>query len=76
MNNDVIYSEEVLAMFDGKLTYRVLLNMIREKKIPAMKAGRRYIFSRQVVERWRDKRLGRSKVRRQAANSLPSNFRR
>lgn len=58
MNNDVIYSEEVLAMFDGKLTYRVLLNMIREKKIPAMKAGRRYIFSRQVVERWRDKQLG------------------
>lgn len=58
MNNDVIYSEEVLAMFDGKLTYRVLLNMIREKKIPAMKAGRRYIFSRKVVERWRDKQLG------------------
>lgn len=58
MNNDVIYSEEVLAMFDGKLTYRVLLNMIREKKIPAMKAGRRYIFSRKVVERWRNKQLG------------------
>ncbi len=31
MTNDVIYTEEVLAMFDGKLTYRVLLNMIREK---------------------------------------------
>lgn len=58
MQNDVIYTEEVLAMFDGKLTYRVLLNMIREKKLPAMKAGRRYIFSRQVVERWRDKQLG------------------
>ena len=49
MTNDVIYTEEVLAMFDGKLTYRVLLNMIREKKLPAMKAGRHYIFSRQVV---------------------------
>lgn len=58
MQNDVIYSEEVLAMFDGKLTYRVLLNMIREKKLPAMKIGRRYIFSRQVVERWRNKQLG------------------
>lgn len=58
MTNDVIYTEEVLAMFDGKLTYRVLLNMIREKKLPAMKAGRRYIFLRQVVERWRDKQLG------------------
>lgn len=58
MNNDVIYAEEVIAMFDGKLTYRVLLNMIREKKLPAMKAGRRYIFSRQVVERWRNKQLG------------------
>lgn len=58
MTNDVIYAEDVLAMFDGKLTYRVLLNMIREKKLPAMKAGRRYIFSRQVVERWRNKQLG------------------
>lgn len=58
MQNDVIYAEDVLAMFDGKLTYRVLLNMIREKKLPAMKAGRRYIFSRQVVERWRNKQLG------------------
>lgn len=58
MQNDVIYAEDVIAMFDGKLTYRVLLNMIREKKLPAMKAGRRYIFSRQVVERWRNKQLG------------------
>lgn len=58
MTNDLIYAEDVLAMFDGKLTYRVLLNMIREKKLPAMKAGRRYIFSRQVVERWRAKQLG------------------
>lgn len=58
MQNDVIYAEEVIAMFDGKLTYRVLLNMIREKKLPAMKAGRRYIFSRQVVEKWRNKQLG------------------
>lgn len=58
MQNDVIYSEEVLAMFDGKLTYRVLLNMIREKKIPALKAGKRYIFSRRVVEHWKNKQLG------------------
>ena len=58
MQNDVIYAEDVIAMFDGKLTYRVLLNMIREKKLPAMKAGRRYIVSRQVVERWRAKQLG------------------
>lgn len=58
MQNDVIYAEDVLAMFDGKLTYRVLLNMIREKKLPTMKAGKRYIFSRQVVERWKNKQLG------------------
>ena len=57
MQNDVIYAEDVLAMFDVKLTYRVLLNMIREKKLPAMKAGKRYIFSRQVVERWKNKQL-------------------
>lgn len=58
MNADIIYAEDVIEMFSGKLTYRVLLNMIREKKLPAMKAGRRYIFSRQVVERWRNKQLG------------------
>lgn len=58
MQGDVIYAEDVMAMFDGKLTYRVLLNMIREKKLPAMKAGRRYLFSRQVVERWKNKHLG------------------
>lgn len=58
MTNDVIYTEEVLAMFDGKLTYRVLLNMIREKKIPALKAGKRYIFSRRAVEHWKNKQLG------------------
>lgn len=58
MDVDIIYAEDVMAMFGGKLTYRVLLNMIREKKLPAMKAGRRYIFSRQVVERWRNKQLG------------------
>lgn len=58
MQNDVIYAEDVLAMFDGKLSYRTLLNYIREKKLPAMKAGKHYIFSRQVVERWRAKQLG------------------
>lgn len=58
MENEIIFAEDVIAMFDGKLSYRVLLNMIREKKLPALKAGRRYIFSRQVVERWKNRQLG------------------
>lgn len=57
-DGEIIYSEEVIKMFGGKMSYRVLLNLIREKKLPAMKVGRRYIFSRQVVEKWRDKQLG------------------
>lgn len=57
-NKDVIFAEDVLEMFDGKLSYRSLLNLIREKKLPAMKAGKRYLFSRQVVEKFKRRQLG------------------
>lgn len=50
-NTDVIFAEEVLEIFEQKITYRVLLNLVREKKLPAMKAGKRYLFSRRVVEK-------------------------
>lgn len=56
--DDVIFTEEVLEIFDHKISYGALLNLIREKKIPAMKAGRRYIFSRRVVENFKNKQLG------------------
>lgn len=57
-NTDVIFAEEVLEIFEQKITYRVLLNLVREKKLPAMKAGKRYLFSRQVVEKFKNKHLG------------------
>ena len=57
-NKDVIFAEDDLEMFDGKLSYRSLLNLIREKKLPAMKAGNRYLFSRQVVEKFKRRQLG------------------
>lgn len=56
--DDTIYAEEVLAIFDGKLSYRTLLNLVREKQIPALKAGKRLLFSRNVVLDWRNKMLG------------------
>lgn len=58
-DNDIIYAEDVMQLFDGKLTYRVLLNLVRGKKIPALKLGNRLVFSRKVVTNWRDKKLGR-----------------
>ena len=57
-DNDVIYTEDVLKLFGGKLTYRVLLNLVREKQIPALKLGNRLVFSRETVVRWRNKKLG------------------
>ncbi len=47
--DEVIYAEDVIEIFDNKITYRVLLNMIRARKIPAFKAGRRYLFSRSEI---------------------------
>ena len=57
-NKNVIFFFFFLEMFDGKLSYRSLLNLIREKKLPAMKAGKRYLFSRQVVEKFKRRQLG------------------
>lgn len=57
-NTDVIFAEEVLEIFEQKITYRILLNLVREKKLPAMKAGKRYLFSRRVVEKFKNKNLG------------------
>ena len=58
LKDDIIYTEEVLAIFEGKLTYRTLLNLVREKQIPAFKAGKRLLFSRHAVITYRDRMLG------------------
>lgn len=46
---DIINSKEVLELFGNKISYRTLLSMVREKKIPACKVGKEYLFSKQVV---------------------------
>lgn len=56
--NDLIYVEDVVNMYGGKINYRCVLSMIREHKLKAMKAGKRYILSRAHVESYISKQLG------------------
>lgn len=58
LNGDIIYADDVLDIFEHKFSYKVLLSLIREKKIPAFKAGKQYIFSRQVVVGLKNRFLG------------------
>ena len=37
--DDLIYVEDVIAMFGGKVSKNVVYAWIREKKLPAMKAA-------------------------------------
>jgi len=55
---DMLYSEDVIEMFDGKISKNILYAWVREKKIPALKAGHRFIFSRKRVQHFIDKHLG------------------
>ena len=55
---DIVYIEEVIEILGGKVSYRSVLNLVRERELPAVKVGKRLLFSRKVVERWRDKKLG------------------
>ena len=57
---DIIYVEDVVQMFDNKITKRVVYNLVREKKLPAFKVGKRYLFSRQKVETFISKKLGKA----------------
>ena len=56
--DDLIYVEDVIEMFGGKISKTVLYAWIREKKIPAMKVGRRFVFSRRKVQSYMTKHLG------------------
>ena len=57
-SDDLIYIEEVLDLFGGKATKNIIYAWIREKRIPAMKVGKRYVFSRNKVKAMIGKQLG------------------
>lgn len=52
MEEDLIYVEEVLEIFKGKVSCQMLLRMVREKQIKAYKLGRRYVFSKDFIHAW------------------------
>ena len=56
--DDLIYIEDVMDMFCGKASRNVIYAWIREKKLPAMKVGRRFVFSRKRVHTFIAKQLG------------------
>jgi len=56
--DDLIYVEDVINMFGGKASRNVVYAWIREKKLPAMKVGRRFVFSRKRVHAYMAKQLG------------------
>ena len=55
---DLIYVDDVIKMFGNKITRNIIYAWIREKKLPALKVGRRYVFSRKRVEAFMAKKLG------------------
>ena len=55
---DLIYVEDVIRLFGNKITRNIVYAWIREKKLPALKVGRRYVFSRKRVEDFMAKKLG------------------
>ena len=58
LTDDLIYIEDVMDMFCGKASRNVIYAWIREKKLPAMKVGRRFVFSRKRVHTFIAKQLG------------------
>ncbi len=57
-SEDLIFVEDIIKMFGGKITKNIIYAWIREKKLPAMKVGRRFVFSRKRVEAFLAKKLG------------------
>lgn len=57
-NDKLLNTKEVLMLFQGYVGYRTLLNLVRERKIKALKIGGRLLFSERYVKQWRDKNLG------------------
>ena len=58
LTDDLIYIEDVMDLFCGKASRNVIYAWIREKKLPAMKVGRRFVFSRKRVQTFIAKQLG------------------
>ena len=56
--DDLIYVEDIIEMFGGKISRNIVYAWIREKKLPAMKVGRRFVFSRKRVQAYMSKHLG------------------
>lgn len=56
--DDLIYVEDVIEMFGGKISRNIVYAWVREKKLPAMKVGRRFIFSRKRVQTYMARHLG------------------
>ena len=57
-SEDLIFVEDIIKMFGGQITKNIIYAWIREKKLPAMKVGRRFVFSRKRVEAFLAKKLG------------------
>ena len=57
-SEDLIYVDDIIKMFGNKITRNIVYAWIREKKLPALKVGRRYVFSRKRVQAFMAKRLG------------------
>lgn len=55
---DLIFIEDVIEMFGNKASKNVIYSWIRQKQLPALKIGKRYVFSRQKVKRFIEKSLG------------------
>lgn len=46
-DNELITVPEVALIFENRLSYKMILQLVHEKKLTGKKIGRRYYFSRQ-----------------------------
>ena len=56
--DDLIYVEDVMTIFGGKISKASVYGLVREKRLPAMKIGRRFVFSRKTVLEYIQKHVG------------------
>ena len=45
--NELITVQEVADIFENRLSYKMILQLVHEKKLIGKKLGRKYYFSRQ-----------------------------
>ena len=46
-DNELITVQEVAEIFENRLSYKMILQLVHEKKLTGKKIGRKYYFSRQ-----------------------------